>query len=110
MVVTKIFRVVVRGQFTDLDQETRDRLVAEAPEHDIFKSAFTTDGTFTYDPSLVSFNVRYETRVADSHPGTDPGSAAVAMAIERASSWLSSVGIGHKHVRATATDMASMWQ
>ena len=72
VVVTKIFRVVVRGQFAELDHETRERLVAEAPEHDIFKSAFTTDGTFTYDPALVWFNLRYETRVADEHAGTDP--------------------------------------
>ena len=108
--MTKIFRVVVRGQFAELDPETRERLVAEASDHDIFKSAFTTEGTFTYDPALVWFNLRYETRVADDHAGTDPIAAAVAQAIERATAWLTNVGIAHKHVRATATDMASMWQ
>lgn len=110
--MTRIYRVVVRGQFADLDDDTRDRLLAEAPDHDIFRSAFTADGTFTYDTRLVAFNLRYETRVPDAaiEDGTDPQQAAIAQALERAATWLTSVGLGHKHLRATAADMAAMWR
>lgn len=110
--MTRIYRVVVRGQFADLDDDTRQRLLAEADEHDVFRSAFTADGTFTYDTRLVAFNLRYETRVPDAatENGGDPQEAAVTLARERASTWLTSVGLGHKHLRATATDMATMWR
>lgn len=108
--MTKIQRVVVRGHFADLDDDTRARLLAEAADHDIFRSAFTADGTFTYDDRLVAFNVRYEIRVPDADDADDAEAAAVDVAIERTTRWLTSVGIGHKHLRATATDMTSVWR
>jgi hypothetical protein len=42
-----VFRVTVRGQFKDLSDATRARLLAAADEHDIFLSGFTQEGTFT---------------------------------------------------------------
>jgi hypothetical protein len=107
--MARIYRVVVRGQFADLDADVRAGLVAEAAEHDIFRSAFTGDGTFTYDERLVAFNLRYEVREPDDTP---PGATDRVMAetMERASTWLTSVGIAHKHLRATATDQSAMWQ
>lgn len=109
--MTRIYRVVVRGQFADLDEPTRERLLREAPEHDIFRSAFTTEGTFTYDTRLVAFNLRYEVRVAEDPAGDDDSQAvALARSLDRAAAWLATVGLGHRHLRATATDMAAMWR
>ncbi len=106
-----IYRVVVRGQFADLDDHTRARLLEEAPDHDVFRSSFTADGTFTYDTRLVSWNLRYELRVADDPDGSPvDAEEAAARCLTRAEAWLDSVELGHKHVRATATDMASMWR
>ena len=83
-------------------------LLAEAGEHEIFRSAYTRDGTLTYQPDLVAFSFRYEVR--DS--GDDPAEAehrVVAIAMDRARAALDARGIGFKHLRATATDMASVW-
>lgn len=125
--MTKIYRVVVRGQFADLSENARGRLLAEAAEHDIFRSSFTAEGCFTYDTRLVAFNLRYEIRLADAgfdpdvagaDLGTgpdggggraDPESQAVELALECSTDWLTAQGIGHKRLRATATDMATMW-
>ncbi|HEX2575363.1 MAG TPA: DUF6204 family protein [Aquihabitans sp.] len=108
--MAKVYRVVVRGQFADLDDDVRTALLAEAAEHDLFRSAFTPDGTFTYDDRLISFNLRYEVRLADDHEHADPAAAVATGCVERAASWLTAVGIGHKHLRATASDMADAWR
>ncbi len=105
-----IFRVVVRGQFAGLDGETRTRLLAEAEKHDFLQSSFTTTGTFTYDRRLVAFNLRYEIRFGDADLPADPEEAARTEGIDRAQVWLDGAGLGAKHLRATATDMASMWE
>ncbi len=110
--MTKIYRAVVRGHFADLDDDTRARLLAEAPAHDLFRSSFTSEGTLTYDTRLVAFNVRYEIRVPDegsNEGGAGPEAVAVADALERTAQWLITSGIGHKHLRATVDDMAAMW-
>ncbi len=107
--MARIYRVVVRGQFADLADDVRAALVAEAAAHDIYRSAFTGDGTFTYDERLVAFNLRYEVREPDDTAPDDTDRVA-AETMERASTWLISVGIAHKHLRATATDQSTMWQ
>lgn len=107
--MARIHRVVVRGQFADLDDDVRAALVVEAAAHDIFRSGFTADGTFTYDERLVAFNLRYEVREPDDTPPGDTDRVA-AETMDRASAWLTSVGIGHKHLRATASDQSTMWQ
>lgn len=107
--MARIYRVVVRGQFADLDDDVRTALLAEAAEHDFLRSAFTADGTFTYDERLVAFNLRYEVREPDDTPPDDTARVA-ADSVARASNWLTSVGIAHKHLRTTATDQSIMWQ
>ena len=52
--MTTIHRVVVRGHFDGLRPDQRARLLDEAPQHDLFRSAFTADGCFTYDERLVA--------------------------------------------------------
>jgi Family of unknown function (DUF6204) len=105
--VTKIYRVVVRGQFDGLNDLTRSKLSAEADDHDFLLSAFTSEGTFTYDDRLIAFNFRYEMRGDDG--AADESTAIGNEALARAVHWLNRAGYGHKRLRATVTDMATMW-
>lgn len=114
--MTHIFRVVVRGMFADLSDEARQRLSAEADQHDIFLSSYTADGTFTYEPRLDAFSFRYEVREVSESSASD-GSAPVdvearvlARAEAAAVQYLASNGIGFKRLRSTATNMADMWR
>jgi len=99
----RVFRVVVRGHFDGLTEDQRRALLAESDDHDYLRSAFTADGTFTYDRRLVAFNLRYEVRVDEE--GDDP----VAVGLDHARSDLASWGLRAKHLRATAVDMADVW-
>lgn len=103
----KIYRVIVRGQFAELDNATTAELLELAPAHDIFKSAFTAEGILSYDDQLVAFNVRYEVRDSGGELSSDE---IAADSIARTAADLESRGIGHKHMRAAVTDMASYWQ
>jgi hypothetical protein len=105
--VVKVYRVVVRGQFDGLHEDQRTALLAEADDHDILKSAFTEQGTFTYDRRLVAFNLRYEVRVGDDADvgQVDPAQIGLARARDQLDRW----GLAHKRLRATATDMATLW-
>ncbi len=60
-----IYRVTVRGRFGTLDEPARRFLAAEQANHDIFKSAFTSEGSFTYVLATKFFNLRYEVRTSD---------------------------------------------
>lgn len=102
----KIFRVVVRGQFAGLDDAQRVALLDKAAEHDYLKSAFTKDGTLTYDEQLVAFNFRYEVRHAEPVPDEE---TIGATSVERATKTLGGMGLTAKHVRSTVTDMATIW-
>jgi hypothetical protein len=111
--MTKIYRAVVRGHFSELDDATRAALTAAADEHTYFDSAFTAEGTFTYDPQLVAFNLRAEMRFVTDDPTNASDTVTDAdvetAAMERAVAWLDSKGYGHKHLTVSVTDMASMW-
>ena len=100
-----VYRVVVRGEFADLTDDQREALLAEVDDHDILRTAFTEVGTFAYDRRLTWWNLRYEVRLGDDDVDRD----AAAIGIERATAQLDAWGLGAKHVRATATDMAEVW-
>ena len=104
----RIFRVVVRGHFHDLDEEQRAVLVAEADNYEIFKSAYTADGTLTYEPNLVAFSFRYEMRSSDEL-AAEAEDRVIDAALGKARASLDVMGVGYRHLRATATDMASVW-
>ena len=111
--MTKIYRAVVRGHFSNLDDAMRKALIADADIHTYFDSAFTPDGTFTYDKPLVAFNLRYEMRFVPDDP-SDPDDAVTvteveAAAMERATAWLDAQGYGRRNLTVSVTDMASMW-
>ena len=104
----RVHRVVVRGEFDGLRPEQREALLAEVDEHEIFKAAYTEWGTFTYERPLTWFHLRYEVRTdADAEDGGPVDPAEVAL--ERARRQLEEWGIGHKRLRATATDMTALW-
>ena len=113
-----VHRVVVRGHFDALTAEQRAALLDEAADHEIFKATYTEWGSFTYEPNLVAFSFRYEVRtVSDGEPGTAATEATDAtdpmdpagIGLTRARTALAEWGLGQKHLRATATDMAAMW-
>ena len=105
----RIFRVVVRGHFHDLTVEQRDALLAAADDHEIFKARYTREGSLTYEPNLVAFSFRYELRVSDDD-ADQPEHWATETAMEKATAALGAMGIGFRHLRATTTDMASVWE
>ncbi len=108
---THVFRVTVRGVFDGLTDESRTDLLATAGDHDNLDAAFTTDGTFTYDRALHAFSLRYEVRVDDEDDELDAvKDAVIESTIARAAAELTSAGIGHRALRATAADMADLWR
>ena len=97
-----VFRVTVRGKFGQLDDHTRAYLVREQPEHDIFKSAYTTEGTFTYDERIQFFNLRYEIR-------GDGSDKAEESARHEANRFLHTLKIPHVVTKVNVVDTSAMW-
>ena len=110
---THIYRAVVRGMFDDLDEPMRARLLADVEAHDIFVSAFTAAGTFTYDRALVAFNFRYEVRQVTEDGESSPAEVLGSVeerAMELALASLGDDGLRAKHLRVQAWDMADSWR
>lgn len=108
-----IFRVVVRGQFADLDPERREALVRDAASHDIFHSAYTSAGTFTYDERIQAFSFRFEVREHTDDDDIAPAEierTVLARAEALAIRYLEESAIGYKRLRSNATNMADMWR
>lgn len=101
-----IFRVMVRGRFANLDDDTRSALLDDAAAHDVLSAAFTREGTLTYDPALVAFTYRYEVRES----GDGSAETAGERAVEMASSSLAAAGIGHGGLEPVVIDMADVWR
>ena len=103
----QLFRVVVRGRFDGLADEDRERLRAAAADHDVTVSAFTRDGTLTYDHFLYAFNTRFELR-ANGSPAENEAEVTAA-ALVRTDELLAALGVRGREHRVTVTDMASIW-
>ena len=101
----RVFRVTVRGRFHELTDRARRYLVGAQAEHDIFVSAFTPEGTFTYGDRILFFNLRYEIR-AD---GPDAESDAVTEGLLEAEAFLTTMGFGYQGLSAKAADLSAMW-
>jgi hypothetical protein len=97
-----VYRVTVRGRFVDLTDRARRFLESFADDHDIFSSAFTDEGTLTYDERLLFFNLRYEVRAADSQADAE------AFARAEATQFLTTLDIGHTLTRVTSMNMTGM--
>lgn len=106
-----IYRVTVRGFFTDLDPGARDRLLADVDDHDALRAAFTEAGTLTYDRSLAAFSFRFQLRVQTDDDDRDLADAlASELGLERAHVWLAGLGAPSKRIRVTASNMADVWR
>jgi Family of unknown function (DUF6204) len=102
-----VYRVTVRGRFRELTDEARRYLARAQAEHDIFMSAFTPEGTFTYDARLAFFNLRYEIRSTTdaADPATDPATTALA----ESELFLRTMGFGYSHLRTDVVDATAIW-
>lgn len=103
MSLDHVYRVTVRGRFSGLDGDARARLVRSQPDHDIFKSAYTTEGTFTYDERILFFNLRYEVRT------TEGPEAASATGLREAESFLRTLGYGFSNLKVDTVDTSAIW-
>jgi hypothetical protein len=100
----RVFRVTVRGQFAGLTQQAHAFLVRSQPEHEIFRSAYTPEGTLTYDAQITFFNLRYELRAS----GPDAPELVELEAVDEAERFLTTMGIGWKNLRTDVVDMSAM--
>ncbi|MBC9713365.1 hypothetical protein H9Y04_12370 [Streptomyces sp. TRM66268-LWL] len=98
------YRVIVRGAFEDLGDETRARLLAEVDEHGMTAMRFSEEGSLAYDRTLKHFSFRY-VAVSDSEDGEE---MAGAIAEDRAEGALRELGTGHGALKSTVTDMDTM--
>lgn len=98
----RVYRVTVRGRFRDLGDEQRRYLVRTQPEHDIFVSAFTPEGTFTYDDRIAFFNLRYEVRAASEADAATAGTS-------EAEAFLRTMRFGFTNLKANVLDVSAIW-
>jgi hypothetical protein len=101
----RIFRVTVRGRFFELSPAGRQQLFEALDDHQVTKSAYTGEGTFTYDSNIYAFSLRYEIRVE----GDDPDAVAAELGLSQAEAFLRTLDIGYQQLKVTTTDMPSMW-
>lgn len=94
--------MTVRGRFQSLSDRARTYLTGARPEHDIFVSAYTSEGSLSYDDRVDFFNIRYEWRATDED-------AAAAECTEEAAAFLTTMQFEHGDLRANVVDMSAMW-
>ena len=101
---TRTYRVHVSGQFAALASAVRAQLRAQQADHDVFGSAFTPQGTFTYAPSLTRFTLRYLLEVSEGSAAEADETAAVEGEL-LASDYLASLRISHRPLTLSAVCM-----
>ena len=101
---TRVFRVTVRGRFAALTDSARSYLTAAQADHDIFHSAYTPEGTFTYDTGLGFFTLRYELRGS----GPDAADLAELEGLDEAERFLTTMGFGYTALRVSVVDMSAI--
>jgi len=102
---TSAYRVTVRGRFHELSEDARAYLAKHRTEHDIFRSAFTPEGTLTFDDRLDFFNLRYEVRLT----GDDASPArAVETAEAEAEAFLRTLRLGYRNLHSDVMDLRAM--
>ncbi|MCB0957238.1 MAG: DUF6204 family protein [Ilumatobacteraceae bacterium] len=98
-----VHRVTVRGRFADLTEQARRYLAGAREEHDVFRSAYTAEGTFTYDQAIRFFNLRYEIR------GAGGDDEAGVLGLEEAEQFLRTMGFGHTGLTVNVVDTGAIW-
>lgn len=91
----------VTGQFAALTTAIDSRLRTEQVDHDVFLSAFTPEGTFSYAPSLTRFTLRYLLEVSQESAVVADETAVLEGEL-LARDFLESQGITHKPLTVSA--------
>jgi len=97
----RTYRVTVRGVFDGLDDDQRSALRDRLAEHDLFSSAFTEEGTLTYDGQLSAFSYRVVVRV-EAGPQEEEDDAHTAGQLS-AMVRLDASGLGYRRLRSAVT-------
>ncbi|MFI8519661.1 DUF6204 family protein [Streptomyces sp. NPDC085481] len=98
------YRVIVRGTFDGLTDESRTRLLAEVEEHGLAAMQFTEEGSLAYDRTLKHFSYRLVV-VSDAADGEE---MAAAVAEDRVEAALRELGHGFGGLKSKVTDMDTM--
>lgn len=98
------YRVIVRGAWDGLTEESRSRLLAEQDAHGLTSMRFVPEGSLTYDTPLKHFSIRY---LVESDAG-DGEEMAGALAEDLAQTALRALGHSHGELRSQVTDMDTM--
>lgn len=101
---SRTMRVTVRGQFRDLSPETRARLVAAQPEHDLLRSGYTPSGVLSYDERIDFFNARFELQLVEGQDEDD----ATLIALEGTEQLVASQGAACHRLRVDVVDATAM--
>ena len=101
---TRTYRVQATGQFAGLTPAVTAQLRDQQAEHDLFISAFTPEGTFTYAPTLTRFTLRYLLEVSEE-TAVEADEAAVVEGELLAADYLGCRSITHKPLTVTAVCM-----
>ncbi|MFE5614576.1 DUF6204 family protein [Streptomyces sp. NPDC056524] len=104
MTTQHTYRVIVRGTFEGLSEESRSRLLAEADAHGMSAMRFTPEGSLAYDRTLKHFSYRLVV-LSDAADGEE---MAGAIAEDRVETALREFGHGHGELKSTVTDMDTM--
>jgi hypothetical protein len=102
MTGARTFRVTIRGRFHELSDHASAYLQRARAEHDIFESAYTPEGSLTYDDRIDFFNLRYECRAGDHD-------AAAVECLEEAERFLDTMQFGYRDLRVNVVDLTAMW-
>jgi len=71
-------------------------------EHDLFVSAYTPEGTLSYDKRIMFFNMRYEVRGKNEEE-------ASRYALLEAEAFLQTMKFTHKPLKVTVVDVSQTW-
>jgi len=104
MTTQRVYRVTARGRFKDLSEQAHSYLVRQQPDHDIFKSAYTAEGTFTYDEKIQFFNLRYEIRTSEGEED------ATRIGEKEAALFLRTLGYSSHKLKITVANVSAMWE
>ena len=93
--VTRTYRILVGGEFADLDAGQREALLASLGE---VRLQFSETGNLWYDRSLYAFTYRFQI-VIEAETPEDADVAAELLAEERATADLTARGLAWRKLR-----------
>ncbi|MFI9271301.1 DUF6204 family protein [Kitasatospora sp. NPDC052896] len=99
----RTFRITVRGAFDGLSTEQRERLQAEAAEHDVLYAAYTPEGHLSYE---IAARASFTFRFLDSGEAEEDIVPASDRALAAAEAWLTEHEYGFKNLRVQAEDLS----